>query len=513
MHLCVSLNDHPVSFVQTLLVLPAPCAQEMALLWACLLQTRLAAAAQLQPGSTLQQQQQQQQMALGMQMKAAAGGGSFPRGSLDVGSSVEASGWTSQDSSCSTTSLGNNSSSAGSNVQASGTAAAGVSSSSSPGVVYRQTAAAAGGGGGGGGSAVSPNEVQAVWNKQYTPLLTDIAYLLATHQHKAAMPTAGIAVPGSPALAAVAAATGQNAAAAAAAGAAAAAAGGVSIDSPQFKSMVTQLVQFLAANGMWAVLQLITDSVYGVGASAKALYTAKAAAGAAAAAAAPAAATGSSAGSSNGASVASSVTGRGGMSAGGFAAVAAAAGVPQVPVSSVQGSGSTSMSNSSNGNSSSVTAGPGSSTDADYSAAAAAAAAAIGPEAAALEPEQQQQQQRIAGDAVAAALTAAAAGQVPDFRVVMLLLLVVLQASFKRQAGRVVGALRQVWQRMTRSAGAAAVRAAGVWFVRESRLLLHGVVLVVGALCVQLLQQLFGRREVVAGEPADNALDAAVASN
>jgi hypothetical protein len=481
--LSVMLNDQPVSFTQTLLVLPAPCAQEMALLWACLLQTRLAAAAQLQPNPPAQQQQVVTQ-------KAA--GGSVSRGSLDVGSSVEASGWTSQDSSCSSASMGN-SNSAGSNIQG-GAAAAGVSNSSASPRVRNVN----GNGGGGGGSAVSPNEVQAVWNKQYTPLLTDIAYLLATHQHKAAMPTAGIAVPGSPALAAVAAATGQNTAAIAAAGAAAAA-GGVSINSPQFKSMVMQLVQFLAANGMWAVLQLITDSVYGVGASAKALYTAKAAAGAAPApASASAAATGSTSGSVGSASVASSAAGRDSMSGGRAVAPQAAA--------AVVGSSSEdpSKSNSSNSNISSV---PAASTDAEP-AAAAAAAAADPVASAGLQPEQHQQ--LAAGDAVVAVLTAAAAGQAPGLRAVLMLLLVVLCASIKQKGAKIGSALRSVRQRMMRSAGAAAARAAGLWVARESWLLLHGLLFVVGWVCVQLVQQMFGRREAAAAAVEPSAVDDAV---
>ncbi|WIA17942.1 hypothetical protein OEZ85_009434 [Tetradesmus obliquus] len=73
-HLSVMLNSHPVSFTQTLLVLPAPCAQEMALLWACLLQTRLAAAAQLtQPHTPNTPPQQQQQQPTADAVDAAGG--------------------------------------------------------------------------------------------------------------------------------------------------------------------------------------------------------------------------------------------------------------------------------------------------------------------------------------------------------------------------------------------------------------------------------------------------------
>lgn len=152
-----------------------------------------------------------------------------------------------------------------------GSASSAASSSSSRGGQQQQS----------GMNGVNAADVQSVWKKQYTPVLVDISYMLTAQSNRLAAAVArppaaaAAAVPASPTAAgcsprAAAAATQQPP---------------VSMDSPEFKMMVTHLVQFLAANGLWAVLQMVTDSVYGVGASAKALYSAKAASSAAASAA------------------------------------------------------------------------------------------------------------------------------------------------------------------------------------------------------------------------------------
>jgi hypothetical protein len=101
---------------------------------------------------------------------------------------------------------------------------------------------------------VTPRQVATAWQGQFVPLVTDIAYLLSAHFHPSTM------------LVAPHGAAGQ-------AGATLAAASSVA-DRPEFRAVVTPIVQFLASNACWATLQFVTDSLYGAGASAKALYSA-----------------------------------------------------------------------------------------------------------------------------------------------------------------------------------------------------------------------------------------------
>jgi hypothetical protein len=247
----------------------------MILLWGSLLQSHLA----------LQQQQQ---------MLARQQGSD--KGSMDIGSDSIGSGWNSQGS---TSSAGSGGGGAGGRqgytcTEEAIAAAAAAWMPASAEVGQPQQGSIGG---------VSSVDVQVVWQKQYTPVLIDIAYLLTAQLQKAT---------GSP-LASAPASPFANASTEGGCprtmSTAAAAQAQINMDSPEFKSMVTHLVQFLAANGLWAVLQLITDSVYGVGASAKALYTAKAATSAAASAAASASAKGGCEGGSSGGSITAAING------------------------------------------------------------------------------------------------------------------------------------------------------------------------------------------------------------
>lgn len=445
--LAVVLDDQSIAFVQTLLVLPSPCAQEMVLLWASLLQTCLATAAQLQqrpsgpqPGSLSGPHQ-------AGPADAADIPSSTPRGSLDVGSS-DGSGWTSQDS--------NNSAMSGSGSQAAAEGRAAAAQRGETGT--SQAGPAAGGRPSGrslGSTAVSPADVQAVWHKQYMPVLTDIAYLLATHQNRAAVPTAGIAGRASVSGTAVAGAAAAQSAAAS------------NIDTPEFKSMVTQLVQFLAANGMWAVLQLITDSVYGVGASAKALYTAKASAPATPSVAASPAGTTSSAGGSGRGSLGRAGSG----STVGSGAAVASPGVIRHP------------------------AHPEFAPDAFKPSSTSTSSASSDRSGFSLAQQQRQRQQLTAGDAVAAAVSAARAGQVPGLRAVCLLLFLVLKASLTAQGARLAAGMRQALGWATGPDAVGVLKAAGVGCLRGLMWLRTGIAWLVHWLFVMLMRLV--RRGVV----------------
>lgn len=263
-------------FTQTLLVLPGPSAQEMILLWGSLLQSHLA----------LQQEQQQQQILPRQQGSR--------QGSMAIRSESIGSGWNSQGSASSQGSGDAGDAAADGQQYHTVQEGFGVDGSSGaggswmPGVDHQQQQE---GGIVGSVGGISSVDVQTVWQRQYTPVLTDIAYLLSAQIQAPAAASPSASTGGSPF-----AADGSSPRSIAAA---AAGQSSINMETPKFKSMVTHLVQFLAANGLWAVLQLITDSVYGVGASAKALYTAKAATSAAASAAASVKGGGGSSGASS----------------------------------------------------------------------------------------------------------------------------------------------------------------------------------------------------------------------
>jgi len=108
---------------------------------------------------------------------------------------------------------------------------------------------------------VGPQEIQGMWQDTFYRIVTDIAALLLARK-----PAGAQAAAESPA-----------------------AAGGpqVSMDTPESRRKMSSLTHFLAANGKWAVLELLTDHVFGSGSSARAMYAARTLAGTAAAAALP----------------------------------------------------------------------------------------------------------------------------------------------------------------------------------------------------------------------------------
>eukprot|EP00775_Hariotina_reticulata_P004915 gene4915-5159_t len=259
LQLALMVKDLHLCFVQPLLVMPRPCAQEMVLLWARLLQARLtaaAAAAQQQASCT-------------------------PRGSFDI----SCGSWTSQGSDCSLQSNASlphdapaGSQSAGgvssatqqqANLQATDAMAGATAGSRAAADPCKQSPNPSSGVQGPSAVSISQVEVQAVWQRQYVPVITDVAYLLAANMEKgattacaaaAAVPAAGPACLGqssSNAGSPQSSPQGQQNPALT-----------VNTDSSEFKALVTHLVQFLAAHGMWAVLQLITDHVYGAVAAA-----------------------------------------------------------------------------------------------------------------------------------------------------------------------------------------------------------------------------------------------------
>lgn len=105
---------------------------------------------------------------------------------------------------------------------------------------------------------VGPQEIQALWQHTFYRIVTDIAALLLARK-----PAGAQAAAESPA----------------------AAAGGpqVIMDTPESRRKISSLTHFLAANGKWAVLELLTDHVFGSGSSARAMYATRTLAGTAAA--------------------------------------------------------------------------------------------------------------------------------------------------------------------------------------------------------------------------------------
>ena len=100
-----------------------------------------------------------------------------------------------------------------------------------------------------------PQQLQQVWQQRFSPVVKDVAYLLAVQNKTVTMLAGGGpggAVPPS-------------------------AAAAVMLEQETFRSLATQMVEFLAGNCMWSMLQYLTDVMYGAGASAKALYAARAA--------------------------------------------------------------------------------------------------------------------------------------------------------------------------------------------------------------------------------------------
>ncbi len=191
-----------VVLAQPLLVLPAPCAAEMVMLWSSLLLAGLHSTQGLQRhkdrrhSDTYQSEQQQQQQQQQQRRRSFSSDGS-----------------------------------------PSSTAA---TTTSAPWQLSVQT----------GGQMhvieVTPQQVATAWQGQFVPLVTDIAYLLSAHFHPSTM------------LVAPHAAGGQ-------AGATLAAAPSVA-DRPEFRAVVTPIVQFLASNACWATLQFVTDRWVGVSA-------------------------------------------------------------------------------------------------------------------------------------------------------------------------------------------------------------------------------------------------------
>jgi hypothetical protein len=386
------VKDLHLCFVQPLLVMPRPCAQEMVLLWARLLQARLTAAAAA---------------AAAQQQTSCTPQGSFP---INCGS------WTSKDSDCSLQSNGGlpqdvpggsrsadgvSSAAQRANLQATVAMAGATAGSRAAADPCKQSLNPCSNVQGASAVCISQVEVQAVWQRQYVPVITDVAYLLAANMEKGATTAcaAAAAVPAAdPACARQGSFSSGSPQALQPQGLM------VNTDSSEFKALVTHLVQFLAAHGMWAVLQLITDHVYGVGASAKALYAAKA---------------GSSSSKINSGRTSSS--GLAGCSAASAAAAAAAATTVSRPVS------------------------------AGHSSAQSVASG--------LSSESPSAHLLPAGQAVAVAITAARVGELPDLKAVLVLAWVVLQAVVCRKVAKVAAGCLQACMLSWQEAAATAAQA------------------------------------------------------
>ena len=105
---------------------------------------------------------------------------------------------------------------------------------------------------------VLPEQLQQVWDERFAPVVQDVATLLATQSKAAQVLAASEDVEGL---------RKEDRAAAVAT---------LLLQEERFRGLATWLVEFLAGNCMWAMLQYLTDVLYGTGASAKALYAARA---------------------------------------------------------------------------------------------------------------------------------------------------------------------------------------------------------------------------------------------
>lgn len=110
---------------------------------------------------------------------------------------------------------------------------------------------------------LGPLEIQDLWRNSYSRVMTDVAAVLLTWSKSQELPT-GV----------TSASTAQRAAAARTASPA-----GItprtSFDTPEMRDKVGGLLHFFATHNKWAVLELLTSHVYGYGSSAKAMYTSK----------------------------------------------------------------------------------------------------------------------------------------------------------------------------------------------------------------------------------------------
>lgn len=116
---------------------------------------------------------------------------------------------------------------------------------------------------------LGPLEIQDLWRNSYSRVLTDIAAVLLTRSKSTELPT------GTTSASTVARAAATAAAAARAAVPAAGISPRTSFDTPEMRDRVGTLLHFFATHSKWAVVELLTSHVYGYGSSAKAMFTSK----------------------------------------------------------------------------------------------------------------------------------------------------------------------------------------------------------------------------------------------